>query len=74
MYFQTDLIRASSNLFNALLFDTGAISIAWYFVWIALVTDDPSTDKCISQREKDYLRDHVDSVTEEEVMNESYTE
>ncbi|XKL67084.1 hypothetical protein PGB90_010504 [Kerria lacca] len=38
---------------------TGGISIVWYLIWIMLVSDDPSTDKFISESEKQYLKEKI---------------
>ena len=40
----------------------GAIGIAWFLVWAALVYDSPDTHPRISQKEKEFLQVKVSSV------------
>ncbi|KAK7580640.1 hypothetical protein V9T40_001269 [Parthenolecanium corni] len=51
----------------AVFYVSGAITIVWYVVWVAFVSDDPSTDRFISQHEKDYLKACVDRAPDNQV-------
>ncbi|XKL68360.1 hypothetical protein PGB90_003851 [Kerria lacca] len=51
----------AASLFGweAMFVITGGISLLWYFIWFVFVSNDPSSDKFISKKEKLYLAENV---------------
>lgn len=44
----------------------GAIGIFFFILWVALVSDSPKNNKFITEKEKEYLQKHIESLTNEE--------
>lgn len=46
---------------------TGTAMLIWSFVWMTCVSNDPSTDKFISEKEKTYLAREITYFSKEKV-------
>lgn len=59
--------KVSMYRFTFIIF-AGGIALVWYLFWINTVSNDPATDKSITEAEKSYLREAIKNMEPEKVI------
>ena len=67
MILVTCALTSNAELSNLLL---GAATLAWYIIWLLIVSNDPADDKNISQHERSYIKETLNSAASEEKVSE----